>query len=320
MKSSTPRTKRRNKPIVFLFGPTAVGKTALIESGFAHGFEVVNADSMQVYHYLDIGSAKPSSDLMQKIPHHLVDILDPWEQFTVGQFIALADKACDEIWERGNVPVLTGGTAYYFRHFLYGLPEAPASDPGVRERVAKTMAEKGLSWAYDELGRVDPISAGRINAHDEYRISRALEVYAQSGQPLSDFALSKTPRRGIDPLIIGLVRDKEELYDRIRLRVDIMFKEGLLDEIRALMRMGAEASWPGMQGIGYREFFSLPAEGECSIETIKAAIVRNSRLYAKRQLTFFRSFSDVVWLSPSEGKALRDNLLLYGISPDILDA
>ncbi len=307
MRSNTPKTKRQNSnKVIFLFGPTAVGKTDLITDYFSKDYEVVNADSMQVYRYLDIGSAKPSSELMEKIPHYLVNILDPWEQFTVGRFISEGDKACKEIWAKGKIPVLTGGTAYYFKHFLYGLSELPASDDKIRAKVADEIEKNGKEWAYSKVREIDPVSGDRINQNDVYRLSRVLEVYEQTGKPLSSFEVPTTPRNGIDPLIIGLIRDKEELNERIALRVDIMLRDGLFDEMRTLFSMGADRSWPGMQGIGYKEFLDAKESGECDLDTIRDAIIKNSRKYAKRQITFFKSFANVNWINPTDTKALEE--------------
>lgn len=290
----------RNNPysrIVFLFGPTGVGKTGLLEELNPGQFAVVNADSIQVYRGLDIGSAKAPVSLRRNLRHYLVDIEDPWNQFTVARFIDEADKAVLHIASEGKIPVLCGGTAYYFRHFLYGLSSAPASDPDVRLSVQKDVAEKGEEWAWEELGKVDPVSQGRIERADLYRITRALEVYRSSGRPLSSFALPTEPRHGMHPLILGLVRPRDEMETRIRCRVEKMFAEGLLEEIRGLVARGATEEWPGMQGIGYREFFQARESGEMSIPAIKDMIVRNSRLYAKRQMTFFRTFPDVTWVN-----------------------
>ena len=306
---------------IFLFGPTAVGKTRLLSDFFSGTGEVVNADSVQVYRYLNIGSAKAGPEITSRIPHHLIDILDPWENYNVADFIRLADKACGEIWERGKIPVVSGGTAFYFKHFMYGLSEAPQSDPETRSRVALFIRDRGLDKAYEYLQTVDPVSAGRINPNDSYRISRAIEVYRASGRPLSDFALPTEPRNGMDILSIGLTREKEELRERIRMRVDIMFEEGIVDEIRRLLAFGAIPSWQSMQGIGYREFMDAVYRGdressiealdsltEVQLDEIKEKICMNSIHYAKRQMTFFRSFADVNWINPDDTGALRELL------------
>jgi tRNA dimethylallyltransferase len=259
---------------------------------------------MQVYRFLDIGSAKPSKEMMKRIPHHLIDILDPWSQFTVGSFIEEADKAVKEIQARGKVPVITGGTAYYFKHFLFGLSSLPIADPKIREEVAGEIKEKGGEWAVCEVAAIDPVSSSRIAPNDIYRLSRVIEVKRQTGLPLSSFALPSTPRNGMKPLIIDLQRDKEELNERIAKRVDIMLEEGLLGEIRKLCEMGADLTWPGMQGIGYKEFMLARENGECNLDTLRDEIISNSRKYAKRQNTFFKTFPDVHFLHPENLEAI----------------
>jgi tRNA dimethylallyltransferase len=267
-------------------------------------FSVVNADSIQVYRYLDIGSAKASRQIQEQIPHYLIDIMDPWEQFSVGDFVAYADKACAEIHAQGKVPVLSGGTAFYFKHFLYGLSEAPASNETVRNKIAGLVSSNGGAWAYARLQELDPVYASKIHPADLYRISRALEVYETSGRPLSSFALPTTYRNGMEPLSIGLVRETAELKSRICTRVRQMFADGLVDEIRSLVAMGGSLEWPGLQGIGYKEFFQAMETGELSLPMVSDQIVRNSRSYAKRQMTFFKSFSDVQWMHPDDREGI----------------
>jgi len=298
--SSIPRTiSNPFGSIIFLFGPTGVGKTDLLTNLDPSRFAVVNADSIQVYRRLDIGSAKASKEMRDHIEHHLIDIREPNVQFTVADFIEEADRAVIDIARRGKVPIITGGTAFYFKHFLYGLSQAPASDEETRGRVQALIDEKGRAWAHAYLGEVDPVSASRIHSNDSYRISRALEVWQQSGRPLSSFDLPTEARYGMRPLIIALMREQEELHRRIRARVEQMFSEGLEDEIRLLLTMGADRSWPALVGIGYREFFTAFATGEYTRTMIGDEIVRNSRAYAKRQLTFFRSFADAQWFDAS---------------------
>ncbi len=310
MRSSTHPTKK-SKKLVFLFGPTASGKTALTLSHFSKGFQIVNADSVQVYRYLDIASAKPSIELRKKIKHHLVDILDPWQQFTVSDFITLGDEACESIWNDGDIPLVTGGTAFYFKHFLYGLSDAPKSDAEVRKRVQDLLEEVGREELHQILLSVDPVSGRRINVNDTYRLTRALEVYYQTGRPLSAFELPTEARKGLDPLIIGLEREKAELDERIALRVEEMFDMGIMEEMRKLMKMGASLDWPGMGGIGYREFFVLMESGEFTLKKVKELIVQNSRKYAKRQMTFFRSFANVLWIHPEDTETLGQALSEY---------
>lgn len=304
MKSISKHPTKSNafEPIIFIFGPTGVGKTELLLDLDPQRFSVINADSIQVYRHLDIGSAKASKAVRSAIEHHLIDICDPWEQFSVGNFIERADQACQMIHDQGKIPVISGGTAYYFKHFLYGLSEAPLSDENIRKALSQRIETEGREWAYQYLQRIDPISAKRIHPSDMYRVSRALEVWETSGRPLSSYTIPTTVRNGMKPLVIGLIRESEVLRRRLNLRVQAMFDEGLVEEIRDLLKMGAQSWWPGLQGIGYREFFQAMEHGEWSRAIIADQIERNSRLYAKRQMTFFKSFADAKWFDP-ENKA-----------------
>lgn len=292
--------------MVLLFGPTGVGKTDLAGHLSADLFEIISADSMQVYRGMDIGTAKPSSDFLQKIPHHLIDIRNPDEQFNLGDFIRLADEAVLDILKRGKLPLISGGTAYYFKHFIFGLPEAPPSDIQVRTELSQRAAMEGLAPLREMLSRVDPVSSARIDENDAYRIQRALEVYISSGRPLSSYKIPKKPRQGLDPLIIGLQRPREELYERINRRVELMFKDGLRQEVESLKKIGYRAQDPGMKAIGYREFFTKEGSTEDSetekmrLTHILESIQTASRRYAKRQITFFRSLAGTQWRNPED--------------------
>lgn len=306
--------QKNNNKVVFLFGPTAVGKTDLLCSLFVSDYEVINADSVQVYRKLDIGSAKASMEMRKTIEHHLIDILDPWENWNVATFIENADKACTAIREKGKIPVLSGGTAYYFKHFLYGLSQAPKSDPQIREEVSSYIQNVGNIEAHEYLCSVDPVSGSKINVNDVYRISRALEVYKTCNRPLSDFAIPDKIRNNMDVLVIGLKRDKEDLKSRISKRVDIMFEMGLIDEIKMLIEMGANSSWQSMQAIGYSEFINALKDKDFSsldIDEIKNQIVMNSIHYAKRQMTFFNSFADVNWVHPEDIQSIKKLLSTF---------
>jgi len=330
-KSSTPSLKSDSKGnvnsetkrnVVFLFGPTAVGKTQLLCDCFSKVGEVVNADSVQVYRGLDIGSAKADPYVQSRIPHHLIDILDPWENYNVADFIRLADAACEDIWSRGLLPVVSGGTAFYFKHFLYGLSQAPKSDPAIRDEVASYISKVGLMEAHRYLSSIDPVSGARINPNDGYRISRALEVYRTSGKPLSSFELPHEPRNGMNVVSIGLCRDRDVLRKRIKARGCIMFEQGIVGEIRNLLEMGASPSWQSMQGIGYKEFLDKVWRGDSAssiktldtlskeeLSSIADEIEMNSIHYAKRQMTFFKSFANVKWLNPGVDESQNGSVL-----------
>jgi len=283
---------------ILLFGPTAVGKTELISNLFKNKYEIINADSMQVYRGLDVGTAKPSLDLKNVIIHHLVDIISPTEQFHAGEFLRLADNLVIDISSRSKIPVISGGTAFYFKNYLYGLPEIPWIDPAVREALQKELLKHGIEVLYDKLIELDPERAANIHPNDKYRILRALEIIQGSGRLHSDFKPKSILRKGIDPLILGLERDRGELYSRINQRVDLMFEEGLIPEVKNCFKDGLKEDDPGMQGIGYKEFFQMGKRGDITLSGTKNSIKRNSRRYAKRQITFFKSLPDVKWFKP----------------------
>jgi tRNA dimethylallyltransferase len=299
-----------DRAFICLFGPTAVGKTSVLETLFAppvhprfrgHSFEVVSGDSVQVYRGLDIGSAKPSPDLRALLPHHLVDIRSPDEQYHAGDFVSDAETCITAIRDRARVPLVSGGTPYYFRNLLYGLPEAPAADRALQQALYERAQAEGLAPLRAELERVDPATAGRIAPADLYRTVRALEVYHASGRPLSDYHRPQEPREDLQALLIGLDRDRAELYSRINERVDQMFDSGLVAEVDRLRAEGYSPQAPGLRAIGYREFFQSTDETE-----IRRLIKRNSRRYAKRQLTFFRSFRNVRWFHPDDSEAISE--------------
>ena len=228
-------------PVIVIFAPTASGKTDLTRelfspagSHFILNAEIISADSQSVYKYMNIGTAKPEPDFCRQIPHHLIDVKTPDEQFTVADFVFMADKACSDIYARGKIPVICGGTGFYIRNFLYGLPPTPESDPKIREELKSRIAKEGNQLLYDELKSVDPESAKVININDAYRICRALEVYYTTGRTRSSYQIEPKLREEYDFTFIVLEPPRDLLYERIRKRVDIMFDEGLEEEIRIL--------------------------------------------------------------------------------------
>lgn len=294
-----------NRPsAILIFGPTGVGKTDLLAGLLSGRAEIISADSMQIYRGMDIGTAKPSGPVRLKIPHHLIDIREPQEQFSVADFVGLAEGLIRDITRRGKIPIVSGGTAYYFRNLLFGLSEAPPGDAGIRARVEAEYAARGLEAMNRRLREVDPEAAARIAPRDKYRVLRALEVYEAAGRPLSSFAVPQKPREDLRFLVIGLSRGREDLYRRIEDRVDLMFAEGLPGEVSRLLAMGYGESDPGMRGIGYREFLVMRRAGCLRLKDIKDLIKRNSRRYAKRQMTFFKTLPEVVWKRPDEGEEI----------------
>jgi len=300
-------------PVLILFGPTASGKTSILlelfnsESRFQA--EVISADSMQVYRGMDIGTAKPSKIERSRLPHHLIDIRDPSQQFNAGDFVRLADEACLQIAEKGKLPVVSGGTGFYLKNFIMGLSEAPPSDSEIRSQLKQELKEKGSAALMEELEAGDPVSAQRIHINDEYRLLRALEVLRFSGSPLSSFEVNASEKRSHFRFIItGLSRPREELYRRIDLRCAEMFRQGLADEVRFLYESGFTPNDPGLRAIGYREFFvedaDSPGKWRLSQDTggVQALVEQNSRRYAKRQITFFAGIPNVKWIEPGRSE------------------
>ncbi len=293
------KPKVKKPKVLLIFGPTAVGKTALLEAPVFKNSEIINADSMQVYRGMDIGTAKPDAAFLSRVKHHLIDIRGPGEQFHAGDFVELADRLVTEIIGRGRLPVICGGTGFYFKNFIYGLPDAPPSDELIRKRLQAELDAGGAESLVKRLEKADPVSAARINKNDNYRILRALEVFEVSGRPLSEYRIPSKPRAEYDCLLVGLNREREELYKRINQRVDIMFAEGLEDEVSRLRAEGCNETYPGMKGIGYREFFTAEKEG-LTRERLAELIKRNSRHYAKRQITWFGQLEGINWFSPDD--------------------
>jgi tRNA dimethylallyltransferase len=309
--------------VLILFGPTASGKTELLEQLFTGPnspcqAEVVSADSMQVYRGMDIGTAKPPPDLFARLPHHLIDIRNPDEQFNAGDFVRLADEACADIARRGKLPVVSGGTGFYLRNFVLGLPETPPSDPLIREAVQEELRSRGAGALMEELAACDPASAARIHPNDTYRLARALEVFRSSGRPLSSYPQTAAAGRAhYRFLIIGLARNREEVYRRINERWARMFRQGLPEEVMRLHAAGYGPGDPGMKAIGYREFFTEESPGvRTDIEAVQTLVARNSRRYAKRQITFFASIPGVKWISV-DGELRMDKMRIadYALRP-----
>jgi len=311
-------------PVLVLFGPTASGKTHILLELFKSlhfQAEVVSADSMQVYRGMDIGTAKPSIEERACLPHHLIDIRDPSQQFNTGDFVRLASEACLEITSRGKLPVVSGGTGFYLKNFILGLSEAPPSDMEIRDILKLELAEKGAAALMQELSACDPVSAGRIHINDEYRLLRALEVYRSCGQPLSSFEVNERKESSNFRFnIIGLSRPREELYQRINLRCAQMFEQGLAAEVRSLFEAGFTPDDPGLRAIGYREFFVEDPEAagkwrlSDDVDGVQVLIAQNSRRYAKRQITFFAGIPGVKWVECSGNEIEIANIIKEDLS------
>jgi len=298
-------------PVIQIFGPTAVGKTGLLSRLLPGKTEIISADSMQVYRYMDIGTAKPSFEERAKTRYHLIDILNPDEQYNTGMFVHLTDRLIPQIIERNRVPIVSGGTAFYFINLMYGLPETPPGDPVVRDGLRKECKERGLKALFHELAEKDPVSAERIGENDSYRIIRALEVVRQTGRPLSRFSAGRKIRKRYRFFTIGLQRKREELYRRIELRADEMIQAGLKDEIVRLLGRGYSAADPGMRGIGYREFMQMRWNGCLTFGDVAEKIKQSSRRYAKRQITFFKRLPDIHWFNPEDCESIENAVIPF---------
>ena len=285
--------------MVLLLGATAVGKSALLEQLASHlaayRAEVINADSRQVYRGMDIGTAKPSPRLRGSLPHHLIDVVDPDVQFTAGDFVRAAETLVEQIRGRGGIPLVAGGAAFYLWSFLHGLSAAPPADAELRRELQERARKEGAAALHRELALHDPDTAARLPAGDTNRIVRALEVHRLTGQPLSSFRSPGAVRRDYKMLALGLQRERPELYARIDRRVEQMLAAGLPAEVASLRARGYTSDTPGMRSIGYAEFFR-----EVSPRARRDLIQRNSRRFAKRQLTFFRRFPNVLWFAAAD--------------------
>jgi tRNA dimethylallyltransferase len=283
--------------LVVICGPTAVGKTSLA-LGLAEAYdgEIISADSRQVYRLMDIGTAKPTAAEQQRIKHYLIDVAWPNEEFHAARFAALARQAIKAICRDGQRPFLVGGTGLYIRALTEGLLEAPGADPELRRQLHARAQSQGSAALHAELASVDPESAARLHPNDLVRIVRALEVYRQSGRPMS--ALQDEHAFGSQPyrtLKIGLDLERDELYRRIDQRAEAMFAQGLLEEAQGLLQAGYDPSLKSLQTIGYRQAFAL-LRGEMSREAALEDLKRSTRRYAKQQLTWFRKDKSIIWL------------------------
>ena len=286
------------KNIICIAGPTASGKTALaVELAKALDGEVVSCDSMQVYRRMDIGTAKPTCEEMQGIPHHMLSVAEPDEDFSVSRYCEMASPIVDDIVSRGKTAIIAGGTGLYMDALIRGNSFAPYPSTGMREKLEQQADAEGMGSMLDLLKSIDPDSAARLHLKDRKRILRALEVYYETGQTITAHNLKTQaiPPR-YDPVWFGLEdENRADLYARIDNRVDKMLAQGLLDEIQELLKSGIPEKCTAMQAIGYKEFVDA-LHGRCSVDQATAQVQQSSRHYAKRQLTWFRRNESMNWL------------------------
>ena len=291
-------------PIICIAGPTASGKTALaVELAKELNGEVVSCDSMQVYKRMDIGTAKPTIEEMQGIPHHMIDVAEPEEDFSVSRYCCLATPIVDDIVARGKTAIIAGGTGLYMDSLMRGNAFAPFPSTGVREKLEAQADREGMEAILSWLSSVDPESAARLHLSDRKRIIRALEVYLETGQTITEHnrQTQLIPPK-YSPLWLGLdFTDRAELYRRIDARVDIMLEMGLISEIQGLLASGIPPKCTAMQAIGYKEFVSA-LHGEETIAQAAEEVKKSSRHYAKRQLTWFRRNPRLHWLKRQTGQ------------------
>lgn len=305
----------KKKPLIILTGPTAVGKTkASIGLAKAVDGEIISADSMQVYRHMDIGSAKIKPEEMEGIPHHLIDVLEPDDEFHVVKFQQLAKKAMREIWERGHIPIVTGGTGFYIQALLYDIDfDENEKEDACRKELEAYAREHGAEALHEKLALVDPASAEMIHPNNIKRVIRALEFYEQTGKRISEH--NETQRQRESPYAFAyfvLTDDRAHLYERINRRVDQMIEEGLVNEVQALKDNGYTKQLVSMQGLGYKEILDY-LDGNCTLEEAIYTIKRDTRHFAKRQLTWFKRERDVIWINKQsfgyEAEQILDEML-----------
>lgn len=290
------------KPLVILAGPTAVGKTkASIGLAKAIGGEIISADSMQVYRYMDIGSAKISPQEMQGVPHYLVDVLDPRDEFHVVRFQQMAKQAMAEIYSHGNIPILVGGTGFYIQSVLYDIDfAADGEDSAYRKELEQLAQANGEEYLHQKLKEVDFEYAAQVHANNVKKVIRALEFYHQTGKKLSAHNIEQRSKESGYNFAYFVLNDRRaHLYQRIDLRVEQMLKDGLVEEVTRLKGMGYTRDMVSMQGLGYKEMLDY-LDGRISLEEAVEIIKRDTRHFAKRQITWFKREKDVCWIDKSQ--------------------
>jgi len=291
----------KDKRILVVAGPTAVGKTEYaIEAAKTFNGEIVSCDSMQLYRYMDIGSAKPTRQERAEAVHHLIDFLDPREDFSVARYQTLARKAIEDIMGRGRLPIISGGTGLYLNSILYDMDFASAGgDEALREELTAKAENEGPQAVHDILRDLDQEAADRIHPNNLKKVIRAIERLQAGEGKLRPFDRVASENKAYEPLLVCLTRNREELYDRIDRRVDLLIERGLVDEVQSLTAMGLTADDISMKGIGYKEIIEY-LDGETTLEDAVQKIKKNTRHYAKRQLTWFRRYATINMFDLSE--------------------
>jgi tRNA dimethylallyltransferase len=303
------------KPLLIIVGPTAVGKTETSISVAKNlNGEIISADSIQIYKHLDIGSAKPSLSEQEGIPHYLMDEIDPLESFSVSDFQRKAKEYIRLIHNKNKLPIIVGGTGLYVNSIIYQMDfTSTASNWSLRKRLEEESELYGNEFLHDKLKAVDKDAADRIHPNNVKRVIRALEVYYESGDKIHDFKHTFSENPEYNYVLIGLIRDRQQLYDRINQRVDLLVENGLVDEVKHLMALGLDEDNISMKGLGYKEIIGY-LKGTYDFEEAIEILKRNTRRYAKRQLTWFRRYDKIKWfdINDFESKdALVCNIIQY---------
>ncbi|MGH9341767.1 MAG: tRNA (adenosine(37)-N6)-dimethylallyltransferase MiaA [Acidobacteriota bacterium] len=299
--------------LIAIAGPTASGKSRLaVDAALEVGGEIVNCDSMQLYRKMEIGTAKPAAEERRLVPHHLYGIIDPDEYYSAGRYMTEARRICREIAQRGKIPVVVGGTGLYLRAFVEGVFQGPGRSEEVRRRIRAVGDQKGFDYLYRLLFRKDPEAARKISSRDHIRMVRALEIYFLTGEPISSLKPSRKALKDFKILKIGLNLPRPILYARINRRVEEMFWSGLLDEVRELLASGYALGSKGFEALGYRQALAV-LKGELTRDQAIELTQRDTRRYAKRQMTWFRREQDMHWITEAgeEPAALEQLLQLY---------
>lgn len=301
------------KPLVIIAGPTAVGKTDLsIQLAKRIHGEIISADSMQIYKYMDIGSAKIMPEEMQGVRHYMIDELMPEEEFHIVRFQQMANAALEEIYAKGKIPIIAGGTGFYIQSLLYQIDFSEQDSlPAYRKELEEFADTYGNHALHEQLREIDPVSYETIHENNRKRVIRALEYYKQNQRPISEHNEEEHQKKSpFQHAFFVLTDDRQYLYERIEKRVDIMLERGLLEEIRALKQMGYNKHMVSMQGLGYKEILRA-LDGECTLEEAIAEIKLETRHFAKRQLTWFRREKDVLWVDKSDYGRDEEKILEY---------
>ncbi len=284
------------KKLLFVVGPTAVGKTdTAIHLAKTLNGEIISADSMQIYRYMNIGTAKPTLEEQEGIPHYLLDCVNPNESFSVAEFQKQAKEIIDDITSRGKLPIIAGGTGLYVNSLLYEMDfTSTISNWDLRNQLEEEAKVQGNEYLHNKLREIDPQAAERIHPNNVVRVIRAIEVNHEGGENMGDFRRDVKINSDYDCVLLGLTRDREELYNRVNLRVDIMIQQGLIEEVKKLMEMGYSEDLVAFKGLGYKEIISY-LKGESTLDEAIEILKRDTRRYAKRQLTWFKRYDMIKW-------------------------